>query len=169
MALKARKGCKTCELIKAGDKSLEKRINNSKQWTRLGEPLTTIHADYEDKLTYLNLYNHAKKHQAPSEKALALKRGQEKLRELNDEKALEIGKAISHHDARKELTALGVDKIKEGEIKMTAAAVVALLKQEMDIEEKAKDRTAEMMKMFNFYASGEAVHRGDVVEGEVVE
>lgn len=168
--LKVRKGCKTCEMILAGDTKLEKRLNESRQWVQGGESITAIHEDYKDKVGYLPMRNHAMKHQAPGKKQILIKQGRQKLKEIEEQKAYEVGKALSHHDARKQLTQLGMEQINEGQVKMTAAAVVQLLKQEMDIEEKAKDRTAELMKTFNYFASGEArVSPKNIVEGEIVE
>lgn len=130
------------------------------------------------KFLYPSLLRHAKKHQAVTEKkrTRAIVKAQEQRITKEAERKL-----IHHSERRTNLLEWLDDQVQSGAVKPTASAIVALLKQEADIEERQKDRTHEMQKLFASYIANPLPEpkRGyrdieddvviDVEEGEVVE
>lgn len=176
---KRRKGCATCDKIADGDKKLYDRINLSRAFIPGGESVRAIATDTG--LSYESVYNHSKKHQAPSKSKLEQKiRNFEAKEKYNEIVAQGSERAVvqytGHADARRELLQKGMEAFERGDMKMGMSHMVAMLGQEQKAEENAKDRSLEMMKMFNYFASGSgnsgdgsaADDDGEVVEGEVV-
>lgn len=155
MAFKLVKACRVCQTIKkeGGEKStLLKRIYGSTQWLPEGETMMAILRDYEGKFTYLSLFNHCKKHQAPSDSELAERRIQHLQKEIEVEK---IRKSYSHADVRALILDAAGTKLEEGDTSLVkASSVTAAMKQQADIEEKSKDRQLDIIKMMAAFQSG---------------
>lgn len=149
--LKIDKRCKVCTLVKKDGKFLQ-RIYDSKEFVKGGESLRAISRDFEGVFEYQSLYNHVKKHQGLSPEDLENKVAVKKAREIE---AKQLRETIKHTEARNELLAIGMDGIREGEIKLKGADVVGLLKQTADIEAKDKDRELDIARMIQEFASGE--------------
>jgi hypothetical protein len=171
--------CGTCKLIKAGDKKLLDRINRSKEFVPGGESLAAIHRDYQGRLTYKSIYNHSKRHQAPNKRELErLIRNKETKDALKDIQTVETGRRVAVYsnqaDMRHKLLQKAMEALESDDLKMTMNAVVGLLGQEQKAEEAAKDRNLELMKMFNYFASGSAPRVSNpaahttVEEGEIL-
>lgn len=183
MPFKPNNRCDTCLLIQK-DRKLLDRINRSKAFVAGGEPLTVIAADIG--LSYESVYNHTKKHQAPSKAKLAKQVKQHETKEAFKEiqttgdarRVAKLSPYTSQGSARSEL----IDKLLEmadaGEIKLSGNNLVSLLAQAQKEEEAAKDRGLEIMKMVNYFASGAAPQGPQVttqvarptapIEGEII-
>jgi hypothetical protein len=178
--------CATCSRIKGGDDKLLDRINRSKQFVAGGEPLTAIAADIG--ISYESVYNHAKKHQAPTKAKFKRQiRAKETKDALQNIQTATTAKTVAIYsgqaDMRRDLLIKAKEALDSGDLKMTMNAFVSLLGQEQKAEENAKDRGLEMMKMFNYFASGAApsgialhatpraaeIPRASAVEGELVD
>lgn len=161
MAFVFTKTCKVCKLIRRqeaqGDSKLLKRINNCRLYDGSGESLRSIWQEFEDKFSYLSILNHAKKHQAPTGEQLADKRIAQLSTQLEEEK---LRKKFTHHEVRGLMRDLVGTQLEAGEMKISGAVAASILKQEMEIEEKAKDREFEVFKMISAFQSG-ALMRGD--------
>lgn len=177
MSFKPKTGCHVCERVKAGDKKLFDRINLSKAFVPGGEALTAIAKDIS--ISYESVYNHTQKHQAPSKAKLAkqikAKETKEALKEIatqTDSKVLSVSRHFTEDIA--ELKAHAIEGIRSGDTKVSAAVYAKLIDIEAKLEEKAKDREFELMKMFNYWnAQGgnpqDYLEYTDVEEGEIVE
>lgn len=140
------------------------------QEAQLGRrPMTDVARAYPE-LQYISLQNHSKKHQAVSETRLA--KAKAKAVEKKVEKEIQA-KALHHTERRSNIIAWLEEQIEEGNVKPTLSGLTALLKQEADIEEKQKDRTHEMQKLFAGYLANPlpevAVKHVEFIEGETVE
>lgn len=154
MPLASRKNCVSCQTIKAENAHDPDRSRLYKLidlYHLKGTTMTAINQAYPD-ISYLALRNHAKKHQHPSEKQRVKNAEKETVIQRRSD---ELTLYRHHNEARKELIAKAMQGIETGDIKLTAAALVNLLKQEADIEEKSKDRGLEVMKMMSKFQSGE--------------
>lgn len=157
MAFKPRSNCATCEKIQAGDKRLFERINQSRAFVPGGESLRSIAADVG--LTYESLFNHSKKHQAPNATKLAKRKKEFETKEAFKEIELtgerrKLSAYTNQRSARSELIDRLLEMADKGELKLTGNNLVSLLAQAQKEEEAAKDRNLELMKMFNYFASG---------------
>lgn len=160
--LKPDKRCHVCAVIKT-DKKLMQRIYDSKQFVKGGESLRAISRDYLGVFEYQSLYNHSKTHQGLSEEDLADKRLAKEARKME---VAQIREAVKHHEMRDELLHVGMEGVREGEIKLNGNNVVQLLKQKADMESKEKDRELDMAKMIQAFASGAQTQ---VIEADDVE
>lgn len=134
------------------DKILLKRLYASRAYRPGGEALTEIQRDYAKDFSYDSIYNHCQRHQGVNADDIKRKNVQIAAREIE---AQHIREAITHQSARQEMIEVGVEGIRAGDVKMTAAVVAALLRQQSDIEEKNKDRQLEVVKMIQQFQSGE--------------
>lgn len=155
--VKSSSRCTVCNAIKA-DPALGRRLSISKAYVASGESLLSILRDRPD-ITKKSIYNHVKKHQAPSKAKLEKKVKQFESKEAYKEIVAETeGRSVAvytnHNDARRTLLERGLEALDSGDMKLTGSVMAQLLKQESDIEEKSKDRSLELMKMFNYFASG---------------
>ena len=146
--------------------ALFKLINESQLGKR---PMTDVARAYPN-LLYISLQNHAKKHQAVTETRLA----KAKAKAVETKVQQEIKRKDAHHtERRSNIIAWLEEQIEEGNVKPTLSGLTALLKQEADIEEKQKDRTHEMQKLFAGYLANPlpevAVNHIEYIEGETVE
>ena len=172
MAYTYKKNCKVCQLIRkqGGEKSsdLLKRIYNSRAYDDSGESLANIFKDYgggtdNAKFGYLGLINHSKTHQVLESVKLAEKRIKNLQDQVEEEK---LKKVFTHHDVRGLMRDLAGAQLEAGDMKLSGAVTASILKQEMEIEEKQKDREFEIMKMVAAFQSG-ALEQ-EVIDGEVV-
>lgn len=162
MAFLYTKTCKVCKLIRRqggeGKSDLMKRIYNSREYDATGESLRAIWQDYEEHFGYLSVLNHAKKHQAPTTQQLADKRINDLATQLEDAK---LKKTFSHHEVRGMMRDLAGEQIESGQMKISGAVAASILKQELEIEEKQKDREFEVFKMLAAFQSG-AIQREEI-------
>lgn len=156
--LKPDKRCKVCQTIKS-DKKLLERIANSKAYIKGGESLRAISRDYLDVFEYQSLYNHTKTHQGLSDEDLEDRLIQREARKIE---LAQVREAVQHKEIRDELLNIGMDGVREGEIKLNGNNVVQLLKQKADIEAKERDQELEMAKMIQDFASGAITEVVDV-------
>lgn len=177
MPFNPRTGCATCDRIRTTDKHLLERINTSRAFVPGGESLRSIAADVG--ISYESVYNHSKKHQAPSKAKLDKRIKQfetkEKFKDIvtaGESKTVAV--YAGHVEARREILDRGMKALAAGDLKMSMNAIVSLLAQEQKAEENAKDRSLELMKMFNYFASGSGGGAADgptspePVEGEII-
>jgi hypothetical protein len=159
--LKPNKQCLVCQLVQA-DKKLERRINLSKQFVPGGEAIQEIWRDYADQVKNpRSFYVHAKSHQAPNkielEKRASAHATKNEYREIvTESQATEVSVVRHYSEDLQELKQIGMEAVRSGDAKMTASVLAKLIDLEAKIEDKAKDRNLEMMKMFAYFASGSA-------------
>jgi hypothetical protein len=153
-----------CNVIKAGDEDLFKRITHSKQFEKGGEPLTDIARDYQGKFTYQSLFLHCKKHQAPTAEELIGRRMQ-RYKEVA--MVQQYQRAITTREKRAALIDRLYEKLENGEFddQMTVKDLLTALRDSDNIEAKKKDQDIDILKMMMPYRSGEA----NIVEGEFEE
>ena len=171
MAYQHKTNCTVCKVILAEGGEGRNAHTKSKLWKQIQDvqlglkPLTDVARAYPD-LLYLSLRNHSKKHQSITERKLAKTRAHE----VEVEAAREAKKKATHHTERRtQIMDWLENEIQSGNVKPTASAIVALLKQEADIEEKQKDRTHEMQKLFAGYLANPLPATKTWIEGEVIE
>lgn len=144
--------CKVCKAVKRNEKLL-KRIYDSKYYNKTsGDTLLKIHEDNKDKFSYQSLTVHVKKHQGITKEDLNKSRMTQIAKE-QENKA--IRRAVTHTEVRQEIMDIGMEGIREGNIKLKAQDVLRAAEGEATIEEKHKDRQASLMKMIWGFASGE--------------
>lgn len=173
-AFQPHRQCKACIIIfqEAGDdnpstsKLYQRFIRVQKNALTLKQLDRDLKAEGHS-INYSGLQNHVKRHQNPDNARALTPQAKVAKTERQVVQALE-GKQLHHSDRR----TAALDKLTEmlaaGELKGgTFTALANLLKQESDIEEKAKDRTLEMAKLFNSYIGNPLAK--DAIEGEAVE
>jgi len=159
---KPHKLCKVCNVIKAGDEDLFKRVTHSKQFERGGESLTSIAEDYKGKFTYQSLYLHCKKHQAPTAEMLVGRR----MARVQEQAVVDnYKKSVTAKDTRQGLLDKLAEKLESGEFDdtMTVKDLIAVLRDTDNAEAKKKDQEIDILKMMMPYRSG------DVIQGEYEE
>lgn len=164
--------CPLCQLIEKGDTNLKKRINGSKKWVKGGESLIAIQRSYTSlgvsAFSKKSIENHAEKHQSPSAKARETAEAKAIVKEMDGNTAVSDVRLARHfQDDLQELKAIGMEMVRTGDSKVSAAVLAKLIDIEVKIEEKAKDRQFEYEKMLAHFASGAG--RRQFVETESVE
>jgi hypothetical protein len=163
--LKLEPRCGICQEIKkeyreTNSSKLERRINNCRKFNDLGEPQSRICRDYG--FAPLSMNKHLKMHQNPDDNALI---------ENNMER--NITKAASRTEIRNELAEIGMEQLKNGEIKMNAATIRAVLKDQDDIELKQKDQAIKVMETIAAFMAGEVKNElpdpADAIQGSIIE
>ena len=152
--------CKTCRLIKNGDERLYERIMQCKEFMKGGESISAIHRDYDDQMQYLAMYNHIKKHQAPSAQQLVVRR----VDQLQKKQAgIEVKKLITATESRQTLLDKLNDKLEQGQFddKMTVKDLIAVLRDTDSAQAKKKDQAIDVMKMMMPHRSGEFIDQAD--------
>lgn len=167
MAYKFVKACRTCQVIESEggthDSPLYKRIQEN-QLHGKRKPLKDVALAYPQ-LNYLALINHSKKHQNVTE----LRRVRSDVKE-SERRAIGKARAKVHHtESRTDLVGWLQDKVDSGEVKPTLSGLVALLKQEADVEAKQTDQALEYAKLFGAYVGNPLPPPSKVIEGETVE
>lgn len=185
MALNIEPQCPVCQLIQAGDKKLKQRIDGSKKWVKGGESLRNIQRSYTQlgvsAFSEKSIENHANKHQAPSKRQAEVASAKKVVKELEDSQIVADVRVARHfNDDLQELKAIGMEMVRTGDSKVSAAVLAKLIDIEVKIEEKAKDRSLELAKMVAHFASGAgrlapapqtpyiAVHPVEAEEGQLV-
>lgn len=146
--LKLEPKCSICKQIKkeyleGGSSKLERRLYNCRKWNDLGETQAAICRDTG--FSPISLNKHLTFHQNPDDNKMI-----EDLRERN------ITKATTRNDIRNELAEIGMEQLRNGEIKMNAATVRAVLKDQDDIELKQKDQAIKVMETIAAFMAGES-------------
>ena len=160
MAFHPQPKCPVCQKIQAGDKKLERRINISRKWVKGGEALIEIGRSIG--VSKNSITNHAEKHQAPTNRQLEQTNAKQALREIEGESAIQEVKVARHFsDDLQELKAIGMEMVRTGDSKVSAAVLAKLIDIEVKIEEKAKDRQFEYEKMLAHFASGAGMLKFD--------
>lgn len=183
MAYKPNGKCNACKQIAIERKNGSFTLTKSPLYRQihsylLGKiKLSEVHVLYGDTLSYHTLSNHAKHHQTVPRTELA----RVKVEKAEAETAKMLSKPRHHTERRTNLLDWLQKQVEAGTVKPTASAIVALLKQEADIEAKQTDQAIEMTKLFNAYVanpvalesvtSAEIYHGipSEVIEGEIVE
>lgn len=154
--------CTVCKRIKAGDRKFLKRLYQSSYYRgQQGEPWTYI-AKGEG---YNNntLLTHMKMHQALNSddlnKELAKREADKQSRSL-------VKEAITHNRLLDLAVEKGYKGIKSGKIKLSARDALQAAKIKIDVEEKAKDRSTQVMEMVMRFASGELTYDGQTSGGD---
>ncbi len=174
IAFQPHRQCKACSLIfdEAGDRppSTSTLYKKFQRVNKGGLPLRQVQRDLREAgtpISYDALRNHVAKHQDVSN--APARTPQAKVARVEREIIEDIDRKNMHHSERR--TAV-LEKLQElldqGQLKgATFTAMATLLKQEADIEEKAKDRTLEMQKLFASYVANPLAK--EAIEGSVVE
>lgn len=180
MAFHPRANCKTCMAIMAespDDPSKSKLFGLVNKVLVGTLKMTVVQREYPEAIpNYQGFRNHCIKHQSTTETQLTKARVRKTNRKMQHEL---LEKKLHHTERRSNVMEWLQDQIENGNVKPTASALVALLKQEADIEAKQTDQAIEMQKLFNNFianplttASLDAVDRharNRIQEGEVVE
>ena len=128
------------ETLKHGSSKLERRLYNCSKFVKGGEPQAKIARELG--ISPIALSRHLKVHQNPQ---AVENRFQETVEK----------KAASHQDVREALKERGMEALEAGEMKIKAADLRGVAKDEADIEERNKDRSLKMMDMIFAFSSGE--------------
>jgi len=161
--IKLAKTCKVCKTIKAQgtDGKLARRIYNSKQFIRGGEPLQAIADSYVGDFTYQSLFNHVKVHQNLNEEELT----ERKLDKIDRQVA---AKQRRHYrEAHQAIIDKGLEQLESGEMKVTATHLIQAANKTADIELKKADQNLSFMGMIAAFASKEITRTDkNVIEGD---
>jgi len=133
------------ELEESGSSKLERRLYNCAKFVKGGETQTKIAKELN--LNPLSLTKHLSKHQNPDQEVLIKRKFEEHMEQQR----------VKHQDVRQEMMEIGLQQLKEGEIKMNANALRGVAKDASDIEERNKDRQLKVLEMINAFASGELI------------
>jgi hypothetical protein len=156
MALRMDKRCKVCKKIRQEESKnrskLIKRIYNSGAYVKGGESLRAISRDYTDYFEYQALYNHSKKHQAPSEEDLVQSRlYQVHKKDIQDK----IKRMFTTEEVRNEIIEKGMEGLESGEIKLNANHLIQAAKHTDEKMLKEKDQSLALMRTIQAFQSGE--------------
>lgn len=150
--LKLKKGCKTCELVK-NNKQLLKRIYNSSHFIPHSEDsLKQIAADYKEFMSYPALLNHVKKHQFVNSEDYKRKMLARTVKRAEVQVIEERFQANNVQDA---VINQGMEKLANGEMKVTATHLLKAAKDKFDAQAKTRDQELALAEMVAFFASGE--------------
>lgn len=153
--MKPDRKCVTCKKALRSPRLLD-RIYNSSAFVPGGESLKIIAED--EKLSYSSLTNHVRKHQALTEEDLTKKQ----LNAITKKhKKLQIQRILDHEQARELIIEKGTDAIQRGEVQVKPEHVLQASKQQMEREERQKDRQLHMQEMIFAFASEEIKNEDD--------
>lgn len=152
--LKRKQNCKVCQAI-GKNRNITERIYQSSHFNRMGESLTKLVEDlnaqgYE--MSYQSMINHCKKHQYLSEK------------DFNERHLRQIAKTAERKIMQKKLESIdvwdevideGMDRLKNGEMKLSAQDLLRAAKDKSDMQFKKQDQELKLAEMVFFFASGE--------------
>ena len=180
VAFQPQRLCKSCMLIfdEAGDgaPSTSQLYRKFVKVNKGGSSLRQIERELRaagTPISYDSLRNHSQYHQDVGN--MAARTPFDKVAKVTNEMIASVEKRELHHTDRRSAV---LDKLQDllvkGELKgATYTAMATLLKQESDIEEKQKDRTLEIQKLFASYVGNPLAIPDDgyqdAIAGEVVE
>lgn len=149
--------CKVCDTIKL-DSGLIERIFQSSFYIP-GSPLTLKEiwreqGAEEAPFAYLSLTKHVKKHQYMTHTELEREKLSTMVHKAQTNAIKHTLENITHGSVRRTVMEKGMEALESGDMKISAKDMLSAASKEADIEEKAKDRNAEMQKMIFAYASG---------------
>jgi hypothetical protein len=153
--LKLRPNCRVCQEIQKDKKLLTRIYNCSFYIPHSKDSPRKIQADCAQlgvHFTYPALLNHIKKHQHLnasdySRKMLNIKAKQAELSIFNDR-----FEAVNAQDA---VINVGMEKLENGEMKITADHLLKAAKDKFDGQAKVRDQQLQLAEMVAFYTSGE--------------
>jgi hypothetical protein len=166
VAFRPHGSCKSCAIIFAESKDdpTKSKLYRMCEQVHLGAAKRTHVQKAYPQLNYMTLRNHINKHQNVTETKRAKLAARDALTQARSR-----GK-VHHTERRSGVMEWLMEKVESGEVKPTAAALVALLKQEADIEAKQTDQVIEIMKLVNAFVATPLPYASTkrIVEGEVV-
>lgn len=153
MALIYKVGCKVCAQIREENPlhMTEARLFRLVQdYQTKKTTLTAISGAYPN-LLYQSIRNHGLKHQNPSDRALAKSAKSEVLKETRERQLTEM-----RHQNELLQTVINqvMDKLDDGDLKMTVRDGLMAAKIKSDVELKQTDQRLELEKMVQHFASG---------------
>lgn len=119
-----------------------------------GITLTALANNYPE-LKYAALRNHTLKHQNPSTQQLKKNfKVEQRKSQLEYARANEMTQR--HHTSdRDEMVQKAMEALRQGDMKLSASVLAKLLKDEADIEAKAKDQNIDILRIMTQSRSGE--------------
>lgn len=150
--IKLKKGCTVCAVIKTNSK-IKNEIFGTRYYLKTkGRSLADVANEYKHLFSYQALKNHCKKHQFIDEDDYT--RRHAKLIEQDSNKQI-LKKAMQSAEIFNEIMEIGLDGIKEGNIRLKASDVISAAKYKKEFELKEKDQELQMLNMVMHFASGE--------------
>lgn len=147
-----RPNCKVCQEVKKNKKLLDRIYNTSYFIPHSKDTLHKLFLDCDGAFTYLSLRNHVKKHQHLNagdynNKMLKIKAQQAEKKIINDRfEAQNVQDAVMN---------VGMQKLENGEMKITADHILRAAKDKQDAQAKQRDQQLQLAEMVAFYTSGE--------------
>lgn len=161
MALNYQKLCWSCNKIQeeagshlAVDAPKSQLYRLFDQYHLKGTTLTAIAQAYPQ-VQYMAIRNHAHKHQHPSTQKLQQNFKRKTVLDRTYEARKREGSARSHRTDREEMIDAAMTALRDGDMKLSAAVLAKLLKDEADIEAKAKDQNIDILRIMTTSRSGE--------------
>lgn len=150
--LKKKKNCTVCQAITDNPKIAEDIYSTNRFTKSSKRTLRQLSEDYSDKFIYTALLNHVKKHQYLSEEDFAARN----LRDIAKSAERKILlKKMESVDVWDEVIGEGMDKLKKGEMKLSAQDLLRAAKDKSDFQFKKADSELKLAEMVFFFASGE--------------
>lgn len=140
--------CSICKMIKKetltdGSSKLERRLYNCSKFVKGGESQAKIVREYG--FNAIAMSRHLNIHQNPDAAVAVANKFQETLEK----------KGSSHQEVREAMKEKGMADLKSGDMKIKAADLRGVAKDEAEIEERNKDRSLKMAEMIFAFSSGE--------------
>lgn len=161
--IKYRKNCKVCQAIKKNHKLADDIYKTTAYDKTSKVSLNSFHKLHEDEFGYKTLLNHVKKHQGISQEDLSERHLQNIVKQA--EKNLTL-KQIESKDIWQNIMDLGMEELKEGNIKIKVNDMLRAAKDKSDYDIKVKDQELAMIEMIYHFTSGE--DKGDI-RGKIID
>jgi len=154
--------CNVCKLTKV-DTQLKNRIYKSTYYDKETgmETISEIGRDYRAAFHYNSLRTHCAKHQYANKKTVAIARakaGKPSEIKPQPQQAIQNPQNMGTQDADRtfdEVIELGREKLKSGEMQLTANHLLTAAKSKSELALKRKDQQMNLQKMIWSFASGE--------------
>lgn len=167
--------CSACKLSKI-DKQLKRRIFQSSYFSDKGiEPLAQIQKDYADAFSYMALLRHCRKHVKFTQKeqnALEAKwnNNQVVTNVIKTQPTPVAVKPGREDEVFNDIIDAGMEKLKNGELKITTDHLIRAADSKANLSLKRKDQELKIQEMIWHFASGEAegniAYEQRIIEGE---
>lgn len=173
---KPNKACNVCRLILGGDSELKKRIYNSTRFTPDGggDSLQDIYRAYggtkqaQGVFSYQSLMKHCQNHQV-LDQAKRMAADKTAVQQATASVPT-IMPSIQPEEVYQEAMAQGMEKLKAGELQITARDLLKAATDKATIDLKKKDQEFKLAEMVYHFASGEASNATDydrrIIAGE---
>lgn len=150
--LKLKEGCKTCELVKNNHKLLERIYKTSYFIPSSSDSLKAIARELKGVVSYQGLLNHVKKHQRLNADDFNERMLQDAVKRAEKNAIIE---RFSTKSVQNAVINAGMEKLENGEMKVTATHLLKAAKDKYDVEAKTRDQSLKLAEMIAFFASGE--------------